>query len=292
MDRIPESLRPLWPHEPRWHDTDAGRMHYVDLGPRDAAPVLLVHGNPSWGFLWRDLAAELVRLGRRVVVPDHVGMGLSDRPGRLLRLEDRIRHLGSLADALALRDIDLGVHDWGGPVGLGLAGRQPSRFRRLLVTNTAAAPSDRIPLRIALCRAPLLGRLLVERLDGFAWPATWMSVEKPLSPAAKAGFLAPYGSVGVRRAVADFVADIPMEADHPTRSVLAAVEASLPSLMGKPMLLCWGMRDFCFDETFLEGFIRRFPSAEQLLFPEAGHYVLEDAGEAALGRIGAFFGPA
>ncbi len=92
--------------------------------------------------------------------------------------------------------------------------------------------------------------------------------------------------------MADFVADIPMEADHPTRSVLAAVEASLPGLKGKPMLLSWGMRDFCFDETFLEGFIRRFPSAEQLLFPEAGHYVLEDAGEVALGRIGAFFGPA
>ncbi len=119
-----------------------------------------------------------------------------------------------------------------------------------------------------------------------------MSVKKPLSPAAKAGFLAPYGSVSVRRAVADFVADIPMEAEHPTRSVLAAVEASLEALKGKPMLLCWGMRDFCFDRSFLEGFNARFPAAGQLLFADAGHYVLEDAGEAALGPIGDFFGPA
>ena len=111
MERIPEALRHLWPHEPRWHATDAGRLHYADLGPRDGRPVLLVHGNPSWGFLWRDLAAELARRGRRVIVPDHVGMGLSDRPDRLLRLEDRIRHLGSLADALGQRDLDLGVHD-------------------------------------------------------------------------------------------------------------------------------------------------------------------------------------
>jgi haloalkane dehalogenase len=119
-----------------------------------------------------------------------------------------------------------------------------------------------------------------------------MSVEKPLSPAAKAGFLAPYGSISVRRAVADFVADIPMEAEHPTRPVLAAVEASLEGLKGKPMLLCWGMGDFCFDRSFLEGFVARFPSAEQLLFTDAGHYVLEDAGEAALGPIAAFFAPA
>jgi haloalkane dehalogenase len=119
-----------------------------------------------------------------------------------------------------------------------------------------------------------------------------MSVEQPLSPDAKAGFLAPYGSSSVRRAVADFVADIPMEADHPSRPVLAAVEASLAGLKGKPMLLCWGMRDFCFDQSFLEGFSQRFPLAQRLLFAEGGHYVLEDAGEAALGPIGAFFAPA
>jgi haloalkane dehalogenase len=163
---------------------------------------------------------------------------------------------------------------------------------KILVTNTGAFLSDRIPARIALCRAPLLGRFIVQGLNGFAWPATWMSVEKPLSPAAKAGFLAPYGSVSVRRAVADFVADIPMESEHPTRTVLAGVEASLAALKGKPMLLCWGMRDFCFDETFLEGFVRRFPTAQQLLFADAGHYVLEDAGGAALDPITTFFGPA
>jgi len=138
----------------------------------------------------------------------------------------------------------------------------------------------------------LIGRFIVQGLNGFAWPATWMSVAKPLSPAAKAGFLAPYRSASVRRAVADFVADIPMEAGHPTRPVLAAVEASLAGLKGKPMLLCWGMRDFCFNQSFLEGFIARFPSAGQLLFADAGHYILEDAGDAALGPIAAFFGPA
>ncbi len=290
MDRIPEALRHLWPHEPRWHVTDAGRMHHVDLGPRDGRPVLLVHGNPSWGFLWRDLAAELVRRGRRVVVPDHVGMGLSDRPERFLRLEDRIRHLGSLVDALGLRDVDLGVHDWGGAIGLGLAGRDPARFRRLLVTNTAAWPSADIPRRIALCRAPVIGRFLVERLDGFAWPATWMSTERPLPSEVRAGFLAPYGAARRRRAVADFVADIPMEPGHPSRAALEAVDRGLAGLAGHPALLLWGARDFCFTTRFAEGFARRWPRAELRPLPRAGHFVLEDGGPAAVAQASDFLG--
>ena len=288
MDRIPEPLRALWPHEPRWHATDAGRMHYVDLGPRDAAPVLLVHGNPSWGFLWRDLAAELVRRGRRVVIPDHVGMGLSDRPARLLRLADRIRHLRSLCDALQLEAIDLGVHDWGGAIGLGLAGEQPARFRRLLVTNTAAFPSRLIPARIALCRAPLVGRFLVEQLDGFAWPATWMASERGLPSAVRAGFLAPYGSAARRRAVADFVADIPLERAHPSRAALQGVADRLPALAAHPILLLWGARDFCFTTRFHDSFRDLWPAAQSKMLSEAGHYVLEDGGPEAVGTAADF----
>jgi len=278
MDRLPEPLRALWPHEPRWHETDAGRMHYVDLGPRDAAPVLLVHGNPSWGFLWRDLAAELVRRGRRVIIPDHLGMGLSDRPDRFLRLADRIRHLRSLCDALRLEAVDLGVHDWGGAIGLGLAGEQPARFRRLLVTNTAAFPSRRIPLRIALCRAPLIGRALVERLDGFAWPATWMASVRGLPPAVRAGFLAPYGTAARRRAVADFVADIPLAETHASRDALQGVADRLPALASHPILLLWGARDFCFTTHFHDVFRRIWPAARSMVLADCGHYVLEDAG--------------
>jgi len=289
---LPSAVQALYPFAPRDFAALSGRMSYVDHGPRDGRPVLLLHGNPSWSFLWRDLILKLAARGRRVIAPDHVGMGLSARPDRFLRLADRIADVEALIAHLGLKEFDLGVHDWGGAIGFGVAGRRPERVGKILVTNTSAFLSDRIPARIALCRAPLIGRFIVQGLNGFAWPATWMSVEKPLGPAAKAGFLAPYGSASVRRAVADFVADIPMEADHPSRPVLAAVEASLAGLKGKPMLLCWGMRDFCFDQSFLEGFSQRFPLAQRLLFAEGGHYVLEDAGEAALGPIGAFFAPA
>ena len=286
------AVRAQYPFAPRDFAALSGRMSYVDHGPRAGRPVLLLHGNPSWSFLWRDLILRLAAQGRRVIAPDHVGMGLSARPDRFLRLADRLADIEALLAHLGIGEFDLGVHDWGGAIGFGVAGRWPDRVGRILVTNTGAFLSDRIPARIALCRAPLIGRFIAQSLNGFAWPATWMSVEGPLSPAAKAGFLAPYGSASVRRAVADFVADIPIEAEHPTRPVLAAVEASLEGLKGKPMLLCWGMRDFCFDRSFLEGFVARFPAAGQLLFADAGHYVLEDAGEAALGPIAAFFGPA
>ena len=286
------AVQALYPFAPKDFAALSGRMSYVDHGPRDGRPVLLLHGNPSWSFLWRDLILKLAAQGRRVIAPDHVGMGLSTRPDRFLRLADRIADVEALISHLGLKEFDLGVHDWGGAIGFGIAGRRPERVGKILVTNTGAFLSDRIPARIAFCRAPLIGRFIVQGLNGFAWPATWMSVVKPLSPAAKAGFLAPYGSSSIRRAVADFVADIPMEPAHPTRAVLGAVEASLAGLKGKPMLLCWGMRDFCFDRAFLDGFIQRFPGAKQLLFADAGHYVLEDAGESALQPIADFFGPA
>ena len=285
---LPPEVRALYPFAPRGFAAPSGRMSYVDEGPRDGRPVLLLHGNPSWSFLWRDLIRALALRGRRVIAPDHVGMGLSARPGSFLRLNDRIRDVESLLDSLGVRQFDLGVHDWGGAIGFGLAGRRPRDVGRVLVTNTSAFRSDRIPARIALCRAPVVGRLIVQGLNGFAGPAARMAVQRPLSPAARAGFLLPYRSWADRRSVADFVADIPMERSHPSWAALDEVERGLPALRGKPMLLCWGLRDFCFDRSFLDGFRERFPGSEEALYESAGHYVLEDAGAEAVARAAAF----
>ncbi len=287
---LPAEVKALYPFVVRDFATPNGVMRFVDHGPKDGPAVLLLHGNPSWSFLWRNLILKLAERGFRVIAPDHVGMGLSARPDKFLRLEDRICDVQGLVDFLGLKQFHLGVHDWGGAIGFGLATRCPERIGNILVTNTGAFLSERIPARIAVCRWPILGRFIVQNLNGFAWPATWMAVEQPMTQAVKAGFLAPYGSVGVRRAVADFVADIPMEADHPTRGTLAAVEAGLPQLKGKRILLLWGLKDFCFDASFLAGFESRFPQAQKLIFPSAGHYVLEDAGEAAIGPAVDFFG--
>lgn len=283
------AVKALYPFEVREYASADGVMRFVDHGPKDGPAVLLLHGNPSWSFLWRNLVLKLGKAGFRVIAPDHLGMGLSDRPAKFLRLDDRINAVHGLVEFLGLKKFDIGVHDWGGAIGLGLAGRMPDRIGKILITNTGAFLSDNIPKRIAVCRLPFIGRFLIETFNAFAWPATWMAVQKPMNKATIEGFLFPYQTVDSRKAVADFVADIPMELNHPTHTILAEVGERLVLLKDKRVMILWGLRDFCFDQTFLAEFERRFPHSQKLIFSEAGHYVLEDAGDAAIDPVVQFF---
>ena len=138
-----------WPFAPRYAEVAADgtpplRMHYVDEGPRDAAPVLLLHGEPSWSFLYRTMIPPLVAAGHRVVAPDLIGFGRSDKPAAL---EDYsyARHVAwvrSLVDGLGLRDITLFGQDWGGLIGLRLVAEQPDRFARVVASNTGLPTGD------------------------------------------------------------------------------------------------------------------------------------------------------
>ncbi len=269
-------------------------MHYVDEGPRDAAPVLFVHGNPTWSFYWRHLIAGL-RDTWRCVAPDHVGMGLSARPDHgsdWSRLERRIEDLCGLVEHLDLRNLTVVVHDWGGAIGLGMAGRMPERIARLVITNTGAFPSKDMPTRIAACRIPVLGPLAVRGLNGFAGAAIHMATEKGLSPVAKAGLLAPYGSWRDRVAIQAFVEDIPMDPSHPSWATLTGVEANLARLAHLPVHISWGERDWCFTPRFRETFQRHFPHATVVRHEDAGHYLCEDARDALLREVRGFLGDA
>lgn len=285
----PGAWRALYPFASRYLDLPGGhRLHYIDEGPREAPAVLLLHGNPTWSFLWRDLARELSSRFR-VVAPDHLGCGLSDKPRDWsYRLAGHVANVERLVDALGLTRLHLGVHDWGGAIGMGLATRRPEAIARLVVTNTAAFPSPRLPLRIAVCRWPLLGPVLVRGLNGFAGAATVMATAKGLPDEVEQGLLAPYGSWAERIAILRFVQDIPMSPAHPSWAALAEIDAGLSRLRDKPMLLVWGERDWCFTPAFREEWQRRFPAAEALQCADAGHYVLEDAGAPARARIAAF----
>lgn len=282
------SWRALYPFASHWLDAGGHRLHYLDEGPRSAPPVLALHGNPTWSFYWRGLVAGL-RRRQRVVVPDHLGCGLSDKPQRWpYRLADHIDNVERLALALDLRDLTLVVHDWGGAIGFGFAARHPERVARLVVTNTAAFRSPRIPLRIAACRLPLLGPLAVRGLNGFARAATFMTTERPLAPEVKAGYLAPYGSWRERVAVLRFVQDIPMRPSHPSWPTLAAIEAALPRFADLPALVAWGERDWCFTPAFRAEWQRRLPRAQVHRFEDAGHYLMEDAGEPIVALVDRF----
>jgi pimeloyl-ACP methyl ester carboxylesterase len=280
--------RPLYPFASRELRLDGARYHYLDEG---AGPtLLLVHGNPTWSFYWRNLVTAL--RGRcRLVVPDHVGCGLSDKPVDYpYMLARHVRNLVSLVEELDLRDITLLAHDWGGAIGLGAALAADARFARFVLFNTGAFPPPYVPLRIRLCRAPLLGRWAVQGANLFARCALWMAVEKPerMTPEVRAGLLAPYDNWNNRTAVYRFVADIPFASSHPTHRVLAEIEAGLPSLADRPVQIIWGMRDWCFTPVCLARLVESFPRAEVHRLEDAGHYVVEDAHERIVPLVNEF----
>jgi cis-3-alkyl-4-acyloxetan-2-one decarboxylase len=291
MSALPPPIRQLYPFAPHYLSLGGPRMHYVDEG--QGSPVVLLHGNPTWSFYYRDLIHGL-RDRHRVIAPDHLGCGLSDKPQRYpYTLATRIGNLERLLDALHLDDFTLGVHDWGGAIGFGYARRHPKRVRRLIVFNTAAF-FGRVPLRIRVCRAPVLGALGVRGLNLFARAAVRMACKnrQRMTPAVKAGYLFPYADWRGRVAIHRFVEDIPTRPSHPTYSVIQQIEAGLPQFRDRPMLVCWGMRDFCFTEAFLNGWVERFPAAEVHRFAAAGHYVVEDAGTEILPLVRTFLGAA
>lgn len=285
---VAPAWRSLYPFESHFLRIGAHSLHYLDEGPRDAPALLLVHGNPTWSFVWREAVARF--RGRfRVVAPDHLGCGLSDKPQQWsYRLADHVGNLERLALELDLREVTLAVHDWGGAIGMGFATRHSERIARLVVFNTAAFRGARLPLRIAICRLPLLGPLAVRGLNGFAQAALRMATAKRLEPAVAQGLLAPYGSWADRIAILRFVEDIPMRPAHPSWSTLVEIEDGLGRLRGKPMLILWGERDWCFTPVVREEWQRRFPAAEVHALTNAGHYVMEDARERVLEAMEGF----
>ncbi len=273
--------RDEYPFASHWHAIGPHKLHYLDEGPRDAPTLLMVHGNPTWSFYYRRLITAL-RDRYRCVAIDHMGCGLSDKPQDYpYTLAQRIDDLTSLVDALKLKDVTLVVHDWGGAIGMGWAGRHPERVARLVVFNTAAFRSSRIPLSIDLCRWPLIGPLAVRGFNGFARVAQVRAIHdrRRLQGPTGQGYLAPYDSWANRVAIQRFVEDIPMSPSHPTYDTLVGVEDNLHKLSDKPMLIVWGEQDFCFDPSFRQEWQRRFPDAEVHALDDASHYVLEDAHE-------------
>ncbi|QEG40670.1 alpha/beta fold hydrolase [Roseimaritima ulvae] len=267
----------------QWIDLDGHRYHYLDEG---AGPqtVLAVHGNPTWSFYYRALAGELPveqngRAGCRVVVPDHIGCGLSDKPQNyrytLAQHRDNLLHL---IDELDLRNITLVVHDWGGAIGLSAAIEQPQRFASLVILNTGAFPPPYIPRRISACRIPLAGTLAVRGGNAFSRAAITMAVAKqPLAPKAAAGLLAPYGNWHDRVAVNAFVKDIPMQPSHPTYATLQSLEQRLPTLSHLPTRFVWGMKDWCFRPECLYRLQKVFTDQQTVELSDVGHYVMEEA---------------
>ena len=254
---------------------DGNTLAYLDEG--QGPVVVMLHGNPTWSFYYRNLVT-LLRDNYRVIVPDHMGCGNSDKPQEYpYTLKTHIDNLDYLLDELKIDRYSLVVHDWGGAIGMGLAARQPLQIESLVILNTAAFRSKRIPLRISICRVPILGDLLVRGFNGFAGGAISMAVANPLPLEVIDGLLKPYDSWANRIAVLRFVQDIPLSPRDTSWKTLIEVENGLVQFQNTPMLILWGGRDFCFNRHYFDEWRQRFPNAQSHFFPNAGHYVLEDA---------------
>lgn len=281
-------LGALYPFESHFLEVPGGRMHYVDEG--HGPPLVMLHGNPTWSFYFRDLIKGL-QDRYRVIVPDHIGCGLSDKPQEYpYTLSTHIDNLGRLIEHLGLTNLTLAVHDWGGPIGFGWATRHPANVGRFIVFNTAAFLTGRMPFRIRLSGFPLLGDLAVLRFNAFARAAIHMASVQPerMTPEVVRGYLLPYDRPAHRVAILSFIRDIPFHPNIPSHAVFRRMEAALPQWSDRPMLICWGMRDFCFTPRFLADWIARFPKANVHRFEDAGHYVVEDAHERIVPAIKEF----
>ena len=277
---------PDYPFTPRRFDVRPGiAMSFLDEGPRDGEVIVMLHGNPSWSYYWRHLVLGL-RDQYRCIVPDHVGMGLSDRPDDAhyaYTLQSRIDDLDALLKHLGIDGpVTLAVHDWGGAIGFGWALRAPSRVRRLVITNTAAFPlpaAKRFPKRLAMGRDSRLGGWLIRRFNLFARGAARLGTERTLPKDVREAYAGVYDGWDNAISTLRFMQDIPLGEGDAAWLLVKAMQAALPAYADRPAFIGWGLRDFVFDRHFLGGFRAALPNAEVHAFEDANHYVLEDRHE-------------
>jgi len=282
-------LKEQYPFKSNYIDLDGLKYHYLDEG--QGAPVVMLHGNPTWSFYYRHLVSDLKKQNR-VIVPDHMGCGLSDKPQKYnYRLNQHIENLDALLEKLNLKDITFVLHDWGGAIGMGWAVNHPERVKRFVVFNTAAFLLPRIPFLIKICRIPIFGDIVVRVFNAFAGQAIKMATEQKerMTPEVKAGYLAPYNSFANRIAILRFVQDIPMVPEDKSYSLMKTIESRISQFRNHPMLIIWGEKDFCFNNYFLDRWKAYFPDAEVKKVSDAGHYVVEDAREKIVPWVKDFF---
>lgn len=274
---------PDYPFTPQEFEVRPGlSMSYLDEGAKDAPPVVMVHGNPSWSYYYRKLVLAL-RGTHRCIVPDHVGMGLSDKPGDdryEYTLKSRIDDLEALLAHLGVEEnVTLVVHDWGGMIGFGWALRKPSRIAKLVILNTGAFPlpaSKPMPWQLSLGRDSKFGAFLIRGFNAFSSAASYVGVKKKMPADVRRAYVAPYDTWHNRISTVRFVQDIPLKPGDKAWDIVEEGGRRLHEFADRPALIAWGMQDFVFDKHFLQGFRERLPNAVVHEFPDAGHYVLED----------------
>lgn len=279
---------PGYPFTPKAFEVRPGlSMRYLDEGPRDGEVVVMLHGNPSWSYYWRNLVSGLSdpASGKayRCIVPDHIGMGFSDKPDDSkyeYTLQSRVDDVSALLQHLGITGpVTLAVHDWGGMIGFGWALSHARQVQRLVITNTGAFPlpaAKPLPWRLALGRDSKFGAFLIRAFNAFSSGASYLGVETRMPADVRRAYVSPYNSWNNRISTVRFMQDIPLQPGDKAWPLVAEAGRRLPEFADRPTFIGWGLKDFVFDKHFLDGFRAALPNAEVTAFEDAGHYVLED----------------
>ena len=286
LRRRPDWVSPeLFPYESRFLDVEGCRLHYIDEG---RGPVLLLlHGNPTWSFLYRHLVGRL-RHRFRCVALDYPGFGLSSsRTGYGFTPAEHAAVLERFVAELGLDSFTPVVHDWGGPIGLAVAGRHPERVRALVVTNTFAWPvdGDRHFELFSRLMGGAVGRLAIRRANAFVNVMVPAGTRRRLSHAEMAHYRAPFPTPDSRMSTYVFPREI-----LASRAFLAEVEAGLPRLAHLPTLLAWGGKDVAFRATERCRFEAVCPRHHSVVFEQARHYLHEDVPDELSAAIEGWWG--
>jgi haloalkane dehalogenase len=283
-----------FPFRSKFHAVEGVKLAYVDQGRGE--PVVLLHGNPTWGYLYRKFIPPLARTNR-VIVPDHMGFGRSDKPldPARYRLARHIANLESLLLKQNIRNATLVMQDWGGPIGLGFAVRHPDRIKRLVIMNTWAwviPAGTRIHGLLEQFRQPGVGEALVQGLNLFVegfLPAGIHKKERVTAGLMRA-YRAPFPEWNSRVGILAFPRDIVVGDDHPSAPAMHEIAQKLPSLK-VPVLLIWAMKDPAFPKAMIGLWQKIYPHAQLHTLENAGHYLQEDEPEQIVGLIKEFLKP-
>lgn len=282
IDIRAETFDGTFPFAPHYADINGFEMHFVDEGRGE--PIVLVHGDPTWGYLYRTFTPILSQR-RRCIVPDHMGMGKSGTPRDPYpyRLRHHVANLEALLLHLELHEMTLVLHDWGGPVGLGFATRHPDRIKRLVLMNTWACapwPGGPLPRLLDLIRSERGEKFVLEK-NGYLEPALVGTTHRPenLTKTVLDAYRAPFPTPESRLALLCWSRDIPVHETDPSYSEMKRIEEALVRFIGTPTLLVWGMRDPVLPESVLRMWQRIYPQATTAEIEDASHFLQEDAPE-------------
>ena len=280
-----------FPFSPHYYSINGFDMHYVDEGMGEA--VVMLHGDPTWGYLYRAFIPTLSRR-YRCIVPDHMGMGKSGVPLEPYpyRLQHHIANLEALLLHLDVQNITLVVHDWGGPVGVGFAIRHPQHIKRLVLLNTwafARWPGGPFPRLLDIIRSER-GENFVLKRNGYLEPALMGTTNhtENLAPMVMEAYKAPYPTPETRTALLCWSRDIPVQESDPSYADMKRIEDGLPQFGNVPILIVWGMKDPVLPPSVLRLWQALYPQAIIHEIEDASHFLQEDAPERVVGYIDEF----